>query len=174
MTVETNSLAPRGSSRLLYPGFIFSLALNLLFLGGVAAAIWHHYNMQITRGGDYGLMRFAKELPPARQDTFRQQVANARSSFKGQWNNVRTAWIEANDLLTAEPFDKDKFQAAMGKLREAETQYKTGLNNNFADIAASFTPEERKLLQSWRARRKPWFADRSHKEQTDDNDAKSN
>jgi uncharacterized membrane protein len=170
--VETNSLAPRARSRLLYPGFVFSLALNLLFLGGLAAAAWHHYNVQAT--GDYGLMRFAKQLPPARQDAFRQQVTNARSSYKAQWDSVRSAWIEANNLLTAEPFDKDKFKTAMGKLREAENQYKTGLNNNFADIAASFTPEERKLLQTWRARRKPWFADRSRKQQTDDNDAKTN
>lgn len=173
MTVETNSLAPRGRSRLLYPVFIFSLALNLLFLGGIAAAVWHHHNMQTTRG-DYGLMRFTKDLPPARQETFRQQVANARSAFKGQWDSVRIAWIEANDLLTAEPFDKEKFKAAMAKLREAENQYKTGLNNNFADIAASLTPDERKLLQSWRARRKPWFADRSRKPQTDDAGVKTN
>jgi uncharacterized membrane protein len=166
--VEANSPAQGGRSRLLYPGLIFSLALNLLFLGGIGAAIWHHQNMQ-KKHGDYGLMRFAKDLPSARQDAFRQQVANARSSYKGQWDSVRTAWIEGNDLLTAEPFDKDKFKAAMAKLRQAENDYKTNLNNSFADIAASFTPEERKLLQSWRAKRKPWFADRTRKRQTDDN-----
>lgn len=173
MTAETNSLAQGGRSRLLYPGFILSLALNLLFLGGVGAAVWHHYNVQ-KKHGDYGLMRFAKELPPARQATFRQQVANARSSYKGQWDSVRAAWIEGNNLLTVEPFDKDKFKAAMAKLRQAENEYKTGLNNNFAEIAASFTPEERKLLQSWRARRKPWFANRSSQTQTDDTGAKTN
>ena len=64
MIVEANSPAQGGRSRLLYPGLIFSLALNLLFLGGIGAAIWHHQNMQKKRG-DYGLMRFAKDLPSA-------------------------------------------------------------------------------------------------------------
>jgi uncharacterized membrane protein len=137
------------------------LALNLLFLGGVAAAIWHHHTIGAgtsTKHHDYGLMRFSKELAPERRDAFRQQVSDSRASLKGEWNNVRAAWIEANNLLTAEPFDKDKFKAAMDKLRDVERQYKAGLNDNFANMAAGFTPEERKLLKAWRERRKPWFS----------------
>jgi uncharacterized membrane protein len=156
VTVEANSL-PSRRSRLLYPAFVLSLALNLLFLGGVAAAIWHHHKMT-AKGHDYGLMRFSKELAPARRDAFRQQVSDTRASLRGDWKNVRDAWIEGNNILTAEPFDKDKFKAAMDKLRDVERQYKAGLNDNFANIAASLTPEERELLKTWRERRKPWFS----------------
>lgn len=158
MTVEANHIAPR-RSRLLYPGFILSLALNLLFLGGVAAAVWHHHNVQVRRD-ESGLLSFAKYLSPDRQDAFRQQVLAARASMKIERDSVRTAWLNTNNILTAEPFDKEKFRAAMAQLRDVEDRYKTGLNNAFADIVASITPEERKLLHTWREKRKPRLLNR--------------
>ena len=48
-------------------------------------------------------------------------------------------------------------KAAMAKLRDTENQFRTRLNNSFAEIAASVTPEERKLLQTWRDKRRPRF-----------------
>ena len=41
MTVEVDQRPP-GRSRYLYPAFIASLALNLLFIGWISAAAWHH------------------------------------------------------------------------------------------------------------------------------------
>jgi len=165
VTVDANSPAPR-RSRLLYPAFIISLALNLLFIGGIAAAVWHHNqwrqsHMQGRHEG--GLLAFARQLPSDRQDAFRAQVLADRESLKSQRDEVRAAWLETNNLLTAEPFDRDKFLAALTKLREVDAQYKTGLSAKFADIAASFSPEERKLLQTWREKRKARFLRRDDK-----------
>ncbi|MBS0270540.1 MAG: periplasmic heavy metal sensor, partial [Proteobacteria bacterium] len=67
----------------------------------------------------------------------------------------RKAWIDANTMLTEEPFDKAKFAEALAKLRETENVYKTALNGALADTAASLSPEERKILQSWREKRRP-------------------
>jgi uncharacterized membrane protein len=167
VTVEANHLAPR-RSRLLYSGFVLSLALNLLFVGGIAAAIWHQHNSAQSKRDDSGLLGFAKDLSPDRQDGFRQLVLAERASLKSERDKVRSAWIEANNLLTVEPFDKEKFKAAMAKLRVVEDQYKTGLNNAFAEMVATLTPEERKLLQSWREKRKPRLLGRNH-DKTGDN-----
>jgi uncharacterized membrane protein len=157
VTVDANTPTP-GRSRLLYPAFIVSLALNLLFIGGIGAAVWHHSQMQGRHEG--GLLSFARELPKDRQDAFREQVSAAREALKSQREEVRAAWLETNALLTTEPFDRDKCLAALTKLREVDARYKTGLSAKFADIAASFSPEERKLLQTWRAKRKARFLKR--------------
>ncbi|HVZ05159.1 periplasmic heavy metal sensor [Hyphomicrobium sp.] len=170
MTVEANHIAPQ-RSRLLYPGFIFSLALNLLFIGGVAAAVWHHHNAQ-ERRNESGLLSFARQLPPDRQEAFRQQVFSARASMKSERDKVRMAWRHTNDVLTTEPFDKEKFKAAMADLRAVEDQFRTGINAAFADIAASLTPSERKLLQGWREKRRPKFL-RRDKDTEQSNDRKS-
>lgn len=157
MTVDANTPTPR-RSKLLYPAFIVSLALNLLFIGGITAAVWHHHQMQGRHEG--GFLTFARQLSADRQDAFRQQVLADRESLKSQRDEVRTAWLATNAILTAEPFDRDKFLAALTKLREVDARYKTGLSAKFADIAASFSPEERKLLQAWRAKRKARFLNR--------------
>jgi uncharacterized membrane protein len=157
VTVDATTPTPR-RSRLLYPAFIVSLALNLLFVGGIGAAIWHHSQMQGRFEG--GFLSFAQQLPSDRQDAFRAQVLADREALKSQREEVRAAWLETNALLTAEPFDRDKFLAALTKLRGVDAQYKTGLSAKFADIAASFSPDERKLLQTWRAKRKARFLKR--------------
>ncbi|AGK58067.1 membrane-associated protein [Hyphomicrobium denitrificans 1NES1] len=168
MTVEANQSGRR--SRLVYPALIFSLALNLLFIGGLATAVWHYYSRH-TRG-EFGLLAFSQKLPAEHRDAFRRQVIDARASLKDEREAVRNAWLDVNSLLTTEPFDKEKFKAAMAKLRETENQFRTGLNNSFAEIAASVTPEERKLLQAWRDKRRPNFLRRGDSAKAD-SDTKS-
>lgn len=164
MTVDANTQTPR-RSRLLYPAFIVSLALNLLFIGGIGAAVWHHSQMRGRHEG--GFLAFARQLPTERQDAFRAQVLADRESLKSQRDEVRAAWLDTNAILIAEPFDKDKFLAALTKLREVDARYKTGLSAKFADIAASFSPEERKLLHTWREKRKARFLNRDKNKSSD-------
>lgn len=156
MTVDANPQGAPRRSRLLYPALLVSLALNLLFIGGLSAAAWHYYQRS-ANGENFGLLGFAKQISPDHRDAFRQQVLAARASLKDEREDMRRAWFATNEQLTSEPFDKEKFKAAMATLRDAEGKFRAGLNNAFADIAASVTPEERKLLQAWRNKRKPHF-----------------
>jgi uncharacterized membrane protein len=138
----------------LYPAFIASLALNLLFVGLFAAAIWHHRH-EGMRSMEPGLLGFVRQLPSDRQDVVRQEITAARDSMKDLRASVRKSWTDANTLLTAEPFDKAKFSAALAQLREVEDRYKTSLNGALADTAEKLSPDERKLLQTWREKRRP-------------------
>ena len=153
MTVEVDQRPP-GRSRYLYPAFIASLALNLLFIGWVSAAAWHHRSEELKRN-EHGMLDFVKELPADRQSPVRDEIIAARASLKDLRASVRKSWIETNNLLTAEPFDKEKFKTAMTQLRDVENQYKTALNNALADTAEKLSPDERKLLKSWRETRRP-------------------
>lgn len=142
--------------RWLYAAMITSLAVNLLFIGGVGAAIWHH-----KRGGghgadgDMGLMRFARQLPGDRQTLVREQVSAARQSIRPLRRAVRDAWFDTNTALAAEPFNKDAFKAASARQTEAEAKFKTAISDALADTADKLTPQERKLLQEWREKHVP-------------------
>ncbi|WP_045836064.1 periplasmic heavy metal sensor [Hyphomicrobium sp. 99] len=153
MTVEVNKLAPARSGYL-YPAFIASLALNLLFVGLFAAAAWHHHEKSLA-ANEPGLLGFVRQLPENRQDAVRNEITGARAAMKDLRASVRKSWNDANALLTQEPFDKVKFAEALAKLRETETVYKSGLNSALVETAASLSPEERKILQSWRETRRP-------------------
>lgn len=153
MTAEVNHLSPV-RPRYLYPAFIASLALNLLFIGLFAAAVWHHHE-ESSRAYEPGLLGFVRALPESRQIAVRNEITGAREAMKDLRTNVRKSWSDANALLTVEPFDKAKFTAALAKLRETEDLYKSALNNAMADTAANLSPDERKILQSWRKNRRP-------------------
>jgi uncharacterized membrane protein len=164
VTVEVDQRPP-GRSRYLYPAFIASLAINLLFIGGISAAVWHHHNEEVRRASraERGMLGFVKQLPADRQAPVREEILAARESLKDLRATVRKSWIEANNLLTAEPFDKEKFKTAMTQLRDVENQFKTALNNALADTAEKLSPDERKLLKSWRETRRPWLLRRTNK-----------
>lgn len=152
MTVNVDQSRPTADRpRWLYPGFIASLALNLLFIGLFATAVWHHHEEERKR--DEGFLGFVKQLPADKQTMIRQKVIEARASMKGLRDNVRKTWTDANAMLTAEPFDKDKFLAALMQLRTAENAFKGAIYTSVASTAAELTPDERKLLQEWRAKR---------------------
>lgn len=154
MTLDVEMPAPR-RSRFLYPGFIASLAINLLFVGGIATAAWHHHMGSKT--DEYGLMSFSRDLKPEHRDAFRARVLATRAEVKDLRSNLRQKWLEANALLTSEPFDKDKYKTALSELRDAESQYRNVLNNSLAEMAAGLSLEERKSLQAWRDKRRPKF-----------------
>ncbi|RUO99174.1 periplasmic heavy metal sensor [Hyphomicrobium sp.] len=153
MTVEANRSSPADRSRYLYMGFIASLAVNLLFVGLSAAVVWHHHQEEEQPRRDMGFLGFVNKLAPDRQPIIKAKVMSDRAAMKDLRANMRKTWIEANDLLTAEPFDKAKFLAALMKLRTAEDNFKNAIYTSVADTAETLTPDERKLLQEWREKR---------------------
>jgi len=169
VTVNVDQTRPAGPPRYLYPSFIASLALNLLFIGLFATAVWHHHEEEKER--DRGFLGFVSQLPADKQAEIRQQVLASRTSMKGLRDNIRKSWADANALLTQEPFDKAKFLAALMQLRAAEDAFKGAIYNAVADTAVELTPDQRKLLQDWRAKRHASMLKPPH-EAPDDNKSK--
>lgn len=154
MTTDTGG-APQGRSRWMTAALVASLALNLVFIGGAARAIWHHKHDGGRRGDDAGLFGFVRNLPSERAALVRGDLELARQTVRPMRKAVRDAWYEANTVLTTEPFDKDKYKAAMDRLTEAEGRFKAAIAASLADTAAKLTPEERVKLQGWREKRRP-------------------
>lgn len=159
MTTQTGG-SGEGRSRWFNILLIASLALNLLFIGGLAKAAWHH------RHGWHdgqGFMGFARDLPPDRRKMLRDDFKAARDALEPLRQKTRDLWSEANKILVEEPFDKAKYKAAMDSVTEAEGQLKSAIRAAISETAAKLTPEERRALQAWREERKSRMFGKRHK-----------
>lgn len=149
------------NSRFLFPALIASLALNLLVVGGISAAAWHHHHFGRHRG-EAGLLGFANDIAEPHRQAVRDTVTLARAAMRPQRRAIREAWDQANATLTAEPFDKAKFKAAMGKLAVAEAALKGSVADVLGATAEILSPEERRELQAWREKRRPKIFRKTH------------
>jgi uncharacterized membrane protein len=160
VTMQATHPMPADRSRWAYVALIASVAVNLLFVGLFMNAAWHLHT-ETEEPKTPGFLGFIEKLPADRQAPLRQHVTSAREALNGQRAEVRQAWLDANALLTAEPFDKAKFSAALETLRQLEANYRTGIYGMVSDTAAMLTPDERKLLQQWRMERRAKFLNQS-------------
>lgn len=156
MTVDTPERGGLRNSRYLFPGLVASMAVNLIIVGGIAAAAWHHHRFRM-HGGESGLLGFSRELSEPHKKMFRDTIASAREAMRPQRRAIRDAWDTANAALVSDPFDKVKFKAAMAKLAEVETAFRSAQTDVLTDVADKLSLDERRQLQNWRDQRRPKF-----------------
>lgn len=152
MTSETPRPAA-SPSRWLYSALVASLAINLLVLGFMGTAAWQHRGHGWGHRGP-GLLGFVSQLDDSRQAEMRQKITAASEALDPLRQKARDSWKTANGSLTVEPFDAAKAKEAFAKARDDELQLKLAISNSLVDTAATLTPEERKLLQAWRDKRR--------------------
>lgn len=127
---------------------VASLAFNLLFVGGFVSALWDHHEHR----GRGGLLGFADRLPADRQQMFRDEVRAGRQTTKALREALRSDWTAANAMLAEEPFDIEKFKAALGKITDDEMRLRSQIYAAVANMAGKMTPEERVIFKDWRER----------------------
>ena len=151
MTVEA---ANKPAGRSLHVALVISLALNVLFVGGVAAAFMlrhhgHHWHRES------GLMAFARTLPAERKDMIKQKIAGEQANLASLNKVEHEARAAARSVLLEEPFDKDKFKAALDKAVDADAQTKHARMALLASATSDLTPDERKQLHDWIEKHRP-------------------
>ncbi|MGL4395897.1 MAG: periplasmic heavy metal sensor [Hyphomicrobium sp.] len=155
----TTDVADTGQPRRrwLYGLLVASLAVNLLVAGAFAGAFWSHRHGGFRKPHDEapGLLGFVRQLPRERREVIRDHLRAERDRIEPMRAGIRAAWDQSNAKLTVEPFDKDALRREMERLVDAERAYKTAVFDAIVTTAEKLTPDERRLLQTWRERRKP-------------------
>jgi len=144
----------RFSPRTIKYALMASLALNVLVIGGIIGSLCFSHGPR-HHGPKSPLLGFARTLPSERGDIIRQKYADTQSEMEKLRQAERRARAEARDLLTAEPFDAQKFKAALDDAAAAEGQLKSARMRVFAESAGELTPDERKQLHEWLEKRRP-------------------
>jgi uncharacterized membrane protein len=151
MTLEA---ANRPAGRSLRVALMVSLALNVLFIGGVASAfVLHHRGHHGHK--ESGLMGFARTLPAERKDMIKQKLAGEQANLATLGKAEHDARVAARGVLLEEPFDKDKFKTALDKAVDADAQEKHARMSLLASTTADLTPAERKQLHDWIEKHRP-------------------
>ena len=142
------------AGRSLRVALMVSLALNVLFIGGVASAfVLHHRGHHGHK--ESGLMGFARTLPAERKDMIKQKIAGEQVNLASLNKAEHDTRVAARSILLEEPFDKDKFKAALDKAVDADAQTKHARMSLLASATSDLSPAERKQLHDWIEKHRP-------------------
>jgi len=147
-------LAPtmtRGSSRWLLLG---SLALNLFFIGVVAALAIRSPAPAWDRDAFVRVERIASSLPPADAEILRGRIQASRADIEAAQTKHRAAQDIIREALRAQPFDADALRAAMANTRAARQAFDQTIQAMFAGSAAQMSQAGREALADWPPGRK--------------------
>jgi uncharacterized membrane protein len=146
-----------------------SLALNVLIIGAVAGTFlvscFNGWSVHGFKGA--GLSGFARTLPAERAEVIRKRLESNRESLEPLRNEEREARDAARSVLMTEPFDVEKFKAALSRAVDADEKEKRARMTLFAETAASLTPDERRQLHNWFEKR------RKHRHDSDEDTSPS-
>jgi uncharacterized membrane protein len=138
---------------------MLSLALNVLIIGAVAGTFLmgrhHGHHGRWHKGGV--LAGFANTLPPERGEAIRQRLESDRATLAPLRKEEDEARVAARSVLLTEPFDVEKFKAALERKVEADVKEKRARTALFAEMVTSLTPEERRQLHNWFEERRKRF-----------------
>lgn len=141
-------------SRLILIGLVISIALNMVFIGGISYRA-SNYRGQAPRPLPPNLSWAIRDLSEERQSEL-EPLISARSE---DVQPIRAAMFAAmrrvNELMRAEDFDSEALSAAFAQLREASDSYQVVSHEQTVAVLAELTDEERRTAQEFMQRRGP-------------------
>jgi uncharacterized membrane protein len=153
-TRNARSAAPRWMIIALFG----SLALNLIVIGAATGFVWrHHAVLQAATTSPHlspSLLSYASTLSPERHKELSALTEEQRQNVRPLRRQLREAREEAVHALVAEPFAKDRFEAAQSRLLIADQKAREAVHELYAAIAVNMTPEERRGFADWRQKRR--------------------
>lgn len=158
-TPDNTRPAVSGMSRRLKAVLIGSLAVNLLVIGAIGGSLamrgfhgrWHHGHGPES----FGLLGFSHTLPAERRKMIRDSILADRGNLRPLFRDTWAARREAADALVADPFDRDAFRAAIGKVGAAMDKIKSAGLDRVVATVEKLTPQERTALRDWWRKSRP-------------------
>jgi uncharacterized membrane protein len=152
MTMMTMAMPDRSSRWLL----IGSLALNLFFIGTIAALAVRHYvapaqpvATERPRTAAGRIERLAAPLPAADAEKLRVAFRAREAAAEAGREVLNRAFEQMRAALRAQPFDAAQLRSALGEVRTARPVYELTMQEIFAEAAADMSPEGRAKLADW-------------------------
>ena len=156
--VATGVNGPR-ASRWMLATLVGSLALNFIVIGAVASSLWRQrFDPAEAQLGGFvprHVLGYAVTLAPER-------VKELDRLTEQEWRRVRPlrrtlleARDEARSMLTAEPFDRQRYLEARAKLVAIDQKSREATLALHTAIGLHLTPEERRGFLRWREQQRP-------------------
>ena len=141
--------------RWLWPLLIASLALNLLvagvLIGGAVIRGWHGPGRHGVSAFEGPIVRFVDRLPRERRNALGPLLDKHRGNVLASAPSMRQVRRDLADALTAEPFDRKRFETALDSIGAAETSARKVAATSAGDLVSALSADERRgLVRSMR------------------------
>lgn len=134
---------------------IGSLALNALFIGAAASAVWRFGGRPLAVQNIPGnLVSYVDTLPAAREREVLPGGVQLRGLIAPLRKELREARREVITAIGAAPFDKDAYERAQTRLFEAETRLRNEQGQILSSVLTNMTAEERRSYLRWHEQRR--------------------
>ncbi len=158
MTLTATRTARPATPRWMMIALFASLAINLVVVGATAGFVWRHNGVLQTANAPQllspSLLSYASTLPPERHKELSALTEEQRQNVRPLRRQLREAREQAVQALVAEPFAKDRFEAAQSRLLIADQKAREAVHELYAAIAVNMTTEERRGFADWRQKRR--------------------
>jgi uncharacterized membrane protein len=141
------------SSRWLLIG---SLALNLFFIGTIAALAVRHTFAPVQQAASERprtaaarIERLAAPLPAADAEKLRAAFRARAAATESARENLNRAFERMQTVLRAQPFDEAQLRAAMAQVRAARPLYEQAMQDILVAAASEMSPAGRAKLADW-------------------------
>lgn len=136
------------TKRWLWRALVLSLSINLLVAGVFIGEKWsRHWSDAHGRG--YRGDGFASTLEGERRQLFSELDRSRREQARTFHKVIRTKQAAALQLLKEEPFDRDRFIAAVEEILSERAAGRRQLAERFIAMVDQMTPEERGAYVTW-------------------------
>ena len=139
---------PRRTSRVV---LLVSLALNLFFLGAVAAFALRHYawDRRDAWTPSARVERLAASLPPGDADKLRAAFREHTPAIEAARGAFRASHERLRQNLRAEPYNADAVRSAMADIRAARSKLDEALQETIVSASSQMGPDSRRALADW-------------------------
>ncbi len=142
-----------GNNRLLIWGLLASIALNLLFIGGITSNWLNRPNVQVMPANLGWIVRDLDEETRQRLRPQLEQYGDRMRPMRGQ---MFRAQREVNRLMTMDPLDREAILAAFDRLRQANIAYQEITHEQTIGVFQQLNAEQRqRALRFINERRNP-------------------
>ncbi|MGD9868315.1 MAG: periplasmic heavy metal sensor [Hyphomicrobiales bacterium] len=141
----------------LLPALLVSLALNLVVLGLVASSLWKHPHGG-PRIGKFervaiAVDRFIPELPEAKREAVRQQLAQSREETKLLGEKIQQLRDQIRSIFISEGYDEAKIRETLELLRSARTEQGRSMSEAALLLVRDLNREQRtRFLETVRSK----------------------
>jgi Spy/CpxP family protein refolding chaperone len=123
--------------------FALSLLANVLLLGFLIGGLPHRFGRESR---EERLDAVLRQLPEPTQAQFRRSMEQNRSADDARREQIRAARERTIEILLAEPFDAEAYDAEVAKIDELRGQGSRQMAMTVKEVAADLNLEQRRIL----------------------------
>ena len=141
--------------RILLIGLLFSISINLFFVGGIAYRVANFDGEEFSRPLPPNIGWVVRDLEESRRSELEPQLRQSFAEIFSIRREMMRAQRQVNDLISAQQFDANALNVAFASLREANIRYQALSHDQTSEILALLSEEERQAALEFVQRRGP-------------------